>query len=191
VLEHVLQRAVERAGVVALGGRDELVLEAEAIEESAQDRVVVVREALVPAAEGVGDAAQRLAEVGRQHVRVGHVVGYFAQSVHVVAEGDQPRRRAAADDLVSAADQRGAQDFLERADMRQARGAIAGLEQHRLATRLAVGVAFDELHRLLERPGLGHAGGCDQGLVNHRRAFAEGERPCKHRVGMRPRTIAG
>src|SRR3546814_3626318 len=39
--------------------------------------------------------------------------------------------------------------------MRQARGTIAGLEQHRLAARLAVRIAFDQLARFLERPGLG------------------------------------
>ena len=46
-----------------------------------------------------------------------------------------------------------ARDLAEGADMRQARGAVAGLEQHFvLAGALD---ARDELARLLERPGLG------------------------------------
>jgi hypothetical protein len=47
---------------------------------------------------------------------------------------------------------RGAGDLAERADMRQARGAIAGFEDH-----LVLGLflqARDDLLRLLERPGV-------------------------------------
>ena len=44
-------------------------------------------------------------------------------------------------------------------------------EQHRLERSvfggLAVGIAFDELHRLLERPGLGHAGGFEESVIDH------------------------
>ena len=48
-----------------------------------------------------------------------------------------------------------AQHLVEGADVRQPRGAVAGFEQHRLATRFPAGIAFEELARLLVRPGLG------------------------------------
>src|SRR3712207_8111763 len=54
---------VESSGLVALGGGQELVLEAEVIKEFAQARVVVVREALMRA-ERVRHLSQRLAERG-------------------------------------------------------------------------------------------------------------------------------
>src|SRR3546814_15375309 len=46
--------------------------------------------------------------------------------------------------------------------MRQPRRAIAGLENHRLTPRLALGIAFDQLARFLERPGLGRLRGLAQ-----------------------------
>ena len=50
------------AGGVAIGRRQEFIVEAEAVEEMPQHRIVVVREALV-LAERVGDLGQRLAEI--------------------------------------------------------------------------------------------------------------------------------
>ena len=170
-LEHQPKGVVERARIVAIACRDELVVEAELVEKIAQHCVVMVREALVAGGERIGNAAQRLAQVSFHQRLVRHVVGHLAQPVHVVAERHQPRRSPAADDLVGAAHQRGAQHLLEGADMRQARGAIAGLEQHGRAAGLALGIPLDELHRLLERPGLGHAGGLDESVVDHARAF--------------------
>ena len=46
---------------------------------------------------------------------------------------------------------RGARDLAERADMRQAGRAVAGLEQDRLG-KVAVLVALDDLFGFLERP---------------------------------------
>ena len=89
----------------------------------------------------------------RQHLLVRHVVGHLAQPVHVVGEGDQPGL-----DLVvgehaeGVAHHGGARDLAEGADMRQAGGAVAGLEDH-LVLRLAL-QPRDDLARLLERPGV-------------------------------------
>ena len=45
MLEHVEQRRVEAAGRVALGRRQELVVEAERVEKGPQPRIVVLAEA--------------------------------------------------------------------------------------------------------------------------------------------------
>ena len=63
-----------------------------------------------------------------EHGLVGHVVGHFAQAVHVVREGEQARGQAG-EVRERLAHPAGAGDFAERADMRQAGGAVAGFEQ--------------------------------------------------------------
>ena len=138
---------------VAIGRREELVVEAEAVEEMAKHRIIVMREALV-LAERVGDLRQRLAEMPGQHRLVGDVVGDLAESVHVVAERDQPRR-IAGQLLIGMADEARARDLVEGADVRQARGPVTGLEDHRRASRLPVGPALQQLARFLVRPGPG------------------------------------
>ena len=151
-LQHLEQRRVEAAGLVALGRRHELVFEAERVEEGAQPRVVVLAERRMRA-ERVGHLGQRLAEMLRQHLLVRHVVRHLAQPVHVVGERDQPRL-----DLVvgqhaeGVAHHGGARDLAERADVRQAGRAVAGLEDH-LVLRLLL-QPRDDLARLLERPGV-------------------------------------
>ena len=123
MLQHLEQRGVEAAGGVALGRREELVVEAEGVEKGLQPRIVVLAEARM-VAEGVRHLGQRLAEMLRQHLLVGDVVRHFAQAVHVVGEADQPRR-----DLVlgqhaeGVAHEGGAGDLAEGADMGQARTA--------------------------------------------------------------------
>ncbi len=130
--------------------RRELVLKAEAIKEVAQHRVVVVREAL-ELVEWVGNLRQRLAEMAEQHVTVGHVVRRLAQAVHVVGEGEQPRLDLAAGQRLERMAHHGrARDLAERADVRQARGAIARLEENFLLPGSLD--ARDQLARLLERP---------------------------------------
>ena len=126
---------VERAAGVALGGGDEFIVEAEAVEEVAQQRIVVRGEAVVGVPNGLGTRLSGLPEVLRQQRLVGDVVGHLAQPVHVVGERDQPGRRAAAQLVVSMADHRGAQHFGEGADVGQAGRAVAGLEQHRRRRR--------------------------------------------------------
>ena len=88
---------------------------------------------------------------------VGDVVGDLAQPIHVIGKGDQTRA-----DLVVGEDPKrvphhgGARDLAERADMRQARRAVAGLEDH-----LILGPALeprDDLARLFEWPGGGLLG---------------------------------
>ena len=43
-------------------------------------------------AEGVGDPRDRLAEMCREFLAIGDVLGYFTQSVHVVDEDDEALR---------------------------------------------------------------------------------------------------
>ncbi len=122
-----------------------------------QHRIIVVGEALVRP-ERVGDLRQRLAEVGRERLLVGDIVGHLPQPVHVVAERNESRRCAARQLLVGVADEGRARDFVEGADVRQARGAVAGFEDHRLPVgslwRLALGPALQQLARFLVRPRL-------------------------------------
>ena len=94
IAQHAAQGIIECPGIVAIGGRDKFVLEPEAVEEFAQHRVVVMREAFV-LVERIGDAAQRMADVRGEQPLVGQVFRHLAQPVHVVGKGDQPGRRAA------------------------------------------------------------------------------------------------
>ena len=144
IAQDLADDVVEAAARIAFGRRQEFIVEAEAVEEMPQHRIVVVREALV-GPERVGDLRQRLAEMRGEHLLLGHVVRHLAQPVHVVAEGDQPRRRAAGQFLISLPDEGRAQHFVEGADVRQARGTVAGLEDHRLAVGLPSGQRFSSL----------------------------------------------
>ena len=147
--EHAQQRRVEPAGSVVFGRGCELVLEAELVEEAAEVGVVVRAKTLV-GAERVGDRGQRLAQVAREQIAVRHVVGNLPQPVHVVAERDQARG-AAGQRRVGMAHPGGPGDLAEGADMRQAGGAVAGLEHGDI-----LGRSVDprcQLGRFLERPG--------------------------------------
>ena len=162
-LEHGEQRLVEAAGLVAFGRRQELVVEAEGIEEFAQARIVVMGEALMRA-ERIGHLRQRLAERRGHELLVRDVVRHLAQAVHVVREGDEARRDGVAGQHPEGvAHHAGAGDLAEGADMRQARGAVAGLEQSLLLA--GPFEPLDELARLLERPGIGSLGGFDEGRI--------------------------
>ena len=161
--EHRAQGLVEQAGPVARGRALELVVEAEAVEEGLEPGVVVVAKALM-GPEGVGHLGQRLAEVLGEHLLVGQVGGHGAQPVHVVGEGKQPRRRVRQQGE-GVAHHGGPGDFAEGADMGQAAGPVAGLEQHvALGGRLAPG-ALENLARLLERPGI--AGQRELAVIAH------------------------
>ncbi len=150
--QDVQKRLVEAPRRVAGGRGHELVIESELVEEGAQPRIVVRGEARMRA-ERIGHLGERLAEMLRHHLFVGHVVGNFAQPVHVVGERDQPGfDLVVGEHAKGMAHHRGARDFAERADMRQAGRSIAGLEYH-LVLRLAL-EPRDDLARLLERPGV-------------------------------------
>ena len=91
------------------------------------------------------------------HLLVGDVARHFAQAVHVVGEADQPRR-----DLVlgehaeGVAHHGGAGDLAEGADMRQARGTVASLEDDGAGRLRNALQPAQDLARLLEGPGLAH-----------------------------------
>ncbi len=161
-LQQGQQCRVELAGAVALGRAAELVLEPERIEKFAQLGVVVMAEAF-EALERIGHRGQRLADMLGQHLLVRHVVGHRAQPVHIVRKCKQTRRDVA-ECLEGAAHHDGTRDLAERADMRQAGRAIAGLEQGvALFRRLAI-EPRQEFARLLERPGAGVLGKCADGV---------------------------
>ena len=94
---------------------------------------------------GSGIRVSGLPRCCRQHLLVRHVVRHLAQAVHVVGEGEQPGL-----DLVlgqhaeGVAHHGGARDLAEGADMRQARRAVAGLEQH-LVLRVSFSAARQSL----------------------------------------------
>ncbi len=136
--EHAQQRLVETAGSVVIGRGGELVGKAEAVEEGPQPRVVGGAEARILVAEGVRHAGERLAEEARHHLLVGDVGRYLAEAVHVVGEGEQAGRHLVArQQAEGGAHHGGAGDLAEGADMGQAGGAVAGLEQQRTTGRCA------------------------------------------------------
>ena len=150
--EHRPQCRVEAAGLVAVGGRQELVLEAEGVEEGAQPGIVVLAETGV-SAERVGHLGQRLAQMLGHHLLVGDIVRHLAQAVHVVGEAEQPGRQVG-EQAEGLTDHGGAGDLAEGADVRQARRAIAGLEQHIAFGRRRVLETLHQLAGFLEHPGL-------------------------------------
>jgi hypothetical protein len=183
-LQQGQQRHVEPAGLVGLGRAHELVVEAEAVQECLQPRIVVRPETVVRA-EGVAHTRQRQVQILAQHFRVWDALGHLAQPVHVVAEGDQARRPMIAGQGAEGVAHHGrARHLAEGAHVRQARRAIAGLKDHRplqhregrqRLVRLAcvdqqfrrvplgVGQALlqhmgQQIAGLFERPGLGLAG---------------------------------
>ena len=93
----------------------------------------------------------------RQHLLVRHVVGHLAQAVHVVGEADQPRLELVlGQHLEGVAHHGGARDLAERADVRQAGGAVAGLEDDGAGRLRNALQPAQDLARLLERPRLAH-----------------------------------
>src|SRR5690625_3887695 len=103
--------------------------------------------------EGIGHSGQGLTQMLLQQLLVRHVIRKLAQAIHVVGKAEE----AGGDirhQLEGMADHGGAHYFAEGADMRQPRGAVAGLEEDvALVGRLAAN-ASQELPGLLERPGL-------------------------------------
>ena len=122
------EHRVEASRAVELGGADEFILEPERVEEPPQHGVVVMPEALMRA-ERVGHGGQRFLQMRREALGIGHVARHLAHPVEIVGKADQPRGDVA-DHLEGAADHGGAQHLAEGADMRQARRAIARLEEH-------------------------------------------------------------
>jgi len=97
-----------------------------------------------------------------EHILVRHIVGDLAQPIHVVGERDQPRLDLVVGEHAErVTHHRGAGDLAERADMRQARRPVAGLEDHFVPGLLLQ--ACDDLLRLLERPGIRVLGDFAQG----------------------------
>jgi hypothetical protein len=134
-LEDAQQHLVEAARPIGLGRRHEGVVEAEAVEERAQPGVVVGAEAFV-LAERVADGGDRLVAVLLQHLAVGDVVRDLPQAVHVVGEDDQLRRdRVLGQRLEGVAHDRRPGGLAEGAQVRQARGPVTALEDHRSGQR--------------------------------------------------------
>ncbi len=151
------QRGIEAAGRIIVRRGSEFVIEAELVEETAQPRIVMRAETRMRA-ERIGNLRQRLAEMGGDDLFVRNVVGHFAQPVHVVGKGDEPGRDFIVGQQTEGVPHHGrARHLAERADMRQARGAVACLENHLFLA--GAGDAGDDLASFFERPGAGLACG--------------------------------
>jgi hypothetical protein len=108
----------------------------------------------VMGAEGIGDRGQGLAQMLGHHLLVRDVVGHAAQPVHIVGKGEKTGRDIG-QAMEGLAHHGRAHDLAESADMGQAGGAVARLEQDMaLLGRLAVQTLEQPL-RLLKGPGLG------------------------------------
>ena len=151
-LEHAQQRRVETPGSDKFRSKTEFVVEAEAVEKG-RSRALLCAAKLGYSPNGSGTCGQRLAEMGCDQVAVGDVVRDLAQAVHVVGKGDQPRLdRIVGQHAKGVAHHGRARDFAERAEMRQARRSVTGLEDHFFARRARH--ALDQFSRFFERPGL-------------------------------------
>ena len=159
--EHFEERRVEAAREIAVRRGQELVVEAERVEKGAQPRIVVLAETRMRA-ERIGHLRQRLAEMARHHLPLGDVVGNFAQPVHVVGKGDQPRLHLVfGEHAERMPHHRGARDLAEGADMRQAGRSISGLENNLFLGALLQ--SRDDLASFLERPCVRLLGDLAQG----------------------------
>ena len=160
------QHGIEPARLVIFRGAGEFIVEAEGIEEAPQHGVVVMAEAFIIAAKGIGHRGQRLVEVRLQEAAVRNIVGNLAHAVHVVGEAQKPGWNIR-HGLEGAAHHGGARHFAEGADMGKARGAVAGFEQHFRLGRLALLDPRQKFPRFLERPGAAFKGGSGKDGVSH------------------------
>ena len=99
------------------------------IQEGAQPRIHVLRRNCHACRRDRGSTVSGLPRLAASISRLGQIVGHFAQAIHVVGKGDQMGGNVG-HGLEGLAHPAGARDLAEGADMRQAGGAIAGLEQH-------------------------------------------------------------
>ncbi len=113
----------------------------------------MVRVARMAAAERVRHLAERLVEMLAHHVLVGQVGRHLAHPVHVVGKGDEAARPVHHLREGVPHHQR-PRHLLERAEVRESRGTVAGLEDD-LPLLRPVRIALQQLARLLVRPGLG------------------------------------
>ncbi len=203
-LDGAEQDLVEAAGLVVLGGARELVVEAEGVEETAQHGVVVVAEALDSCRRT--DWARDVSGICRLAARGAARSGTFSGILRMPSMSSEKQRRrvlhlALGQHLEGVAHHGGARDLAEGADVRQARRAVAGLEQHRpLAAALDLFEPGDQAARLLERPRLGIAGGSRQWRNRGRLSFSAGLglvranqralQPRRHDVGRQLRSRA-
>ena len=182
-----MSAASNRPLLIGLGRGHEFVVEAEPVEKAPQHGVVVRGETLV-LAERIGDPGQGLAEMGGDELAVGDIVRSLPQAIHVVGEGDEPGPDRVARQHAKRMPHHGRpRDFAEGADMRQPRGAVAGLENH-----FGLGGVLeprDQLSRFLERPGFGDLGGLAQRgqdlILLGRPAVGSGRRQSGHYSEMR------
>ena len=167
--QHPQQRRIKAAGCISVGGGHECIVKAELVEKGAQHRIVVMGKAL-EFIEGVGHLCQRLAQMQAEHVLIGHIVRHFAQAVHIIGKGDELGRNLVVGEQPESLTHHGcARHFAECADMRQARGAIAGFKQNFSFMRL-LGAAGQQFAGLFKGPGIGHLCGfnqCSGKMISH------------------------
>ena len=122
------------------------------VQEGAQARVVVFAKAGI-CAKRIRYLSQRLAEMFLQHLFVRNVVRYFAQTVHVVGEGDQAGLNfVIAQNTKGMPHHRRAGNFTEGAYVRKAGWTVTGFKDD-----FVLGVLLeprDNLARLFKWPSI-------------------------------------
>jgi len=113
------QHGIEFARLVIFRGAGEFIVETEGIEEAAQHGVVMVAEAFVIAAKGIGYGGERLVEMRLKETAVRDIVGNLSHPVHVIGEAEKPGWNIR-HGFKGAAHHGGAGHFAEGAYMRQA-----------------------------------------------------------------------
>ncbi len=145
------QDLVELAGAIEFRGRYEFIFEPECVQKSAQHGVVMVPKAF-ELAEWIRHRGQRALQMLLEDLGVGHIARDLAHPVQIVGKADQLGWYVR-DFLKGATDHAGAGHFAKGANMGQAGGAIAGLEQHETLFRRRFFVTFQHPARFFKRPG--------------------------------------
>ena len=154
------QHLVKLARAIKFGGRVELILKAKGIQEPAQHGIVVMAKALV-GAKGIRHRGQRFLQMWRQAVGIGHIARHLAHPVQIIGKTDELGWNIA-DHLKGVFDHGCPGHLAKGADMRQARGAIAGFEQDIALFWRALGITFEHPAGFFKRPGLALESGVAQ-----------------------------
>ncbi|MNT41880.1 hypothetical protein D3C72_1782630 [compost metagenome] len=158
-----------------------------------------MRAEAVVRAERIAHLGQRQVQVFAQHLRVRHPLGHLAQTVHVIAEGDQTRApMIPGQGAESVAHHGRARDLAERAHVRQTRRTVTRLQNHRGVQRLkgrqglvrlaCVDQQFRRIALRVRQPFLEHVGQQVARLLKRPRTGLTGQgfKVLKHQRALKP-----
>ena len=89
--EDQLQRLIECAAAIHIGGLDQLVFDLYRREELAEQAQHVFGKGWMAIAVGIGNARDRLAQMKAGALAIRDVLGNLAQAIHVIDENNQAR----------------------------------------------------------------------------------------------------